>query len=687
MGCYRDSPLGHSFTNFTIFSGDLEPNKCFDRCNLDGHRFAGTQFLNMNNHLCFCGNSFRINLIIDLKNCNFKCGLNPSSLCGNKNLSIRIYSLKNRTESYELIAYDVGCFQTIGKVSPTNLNLTNRLAVFKCYEDYKSKYAAIDNEGSYFCFENIQSLNNVSDTKCGGIGTSKMYMILRKMIKLNCPAFVHKDVVFECILQVESLGSCFNLTIDFNDKERRELSFCDGNHSISKSYNSSGLFEIEVSVHNESLNINPNIYVKKAIDYMISPFDYLNNIIEISEYAEYIGCFNAISQSNIFYENSSIQELYNFSHSICFQKCRELDYKFSIIYQGDKCLCSNIYGTHIKLSDHQCKCSCMYNPDSNCGCFFFHLVYRLRDQRVMRNVRAVDLGCHEIINQNINMLIPENTNIACIEFCLNYGKSYNYASTFNKLYCACHTNINLTRKLSNIDCNLECPGNSSQMCGGYFGPRNVYEIKSSFFELISINPKTSIVNQNISIRLGLKSHYNSSEIKIDFGDNQTYFARTIKFDDQFTIQKSYNLSGNYTIKFKIVDQNLQLEADVNVVESLNLTKKIEKIFIYERGTFLNCALQFNFELSINHENYRKNQEVCSIKCAKNNFAYSAVRSSQMSCFCSNTRPNPISDTSCVCACVNSVNRLCGCFDRVRSYEIEKKNEKSQIIGIYYGCFS
>ncbi|CAF0870135.1 unnamed protein product [Brachionus calyciflorus] len=507
------------------------------------------------------------------------------------------------------------------------------------------------------------------------------------MIKLNCPAFVHKNVVFECILQVESLGTCFNLTIDFSDNEKRKLSFCDGNHSISKSYNSSGLFEIEVSVHNESLNINPNIYVKKVIDYTISPFDYLNNIIEISEYAEYIGCFYASSLSNIFYENSSIQELYNFSHSICFQKCRELDYKFAIIYQGDQCLCSNIYGTEVKLGDQQCKCPCLYNQDSNCGCNFFHLVYRLIDQRVSNNVKGIGLGCHEIINQNITRLIPENTNRACIEFCLNFGKSYNYASTFNKLFCACHTTIDLTEKLPNIDCDLECPGDSSQMCGGYFGPRNVYEIKSSFLELISLNPKTSIVNQNISIRLDLKSINNSSEIEIDFEDNQTYYARTTKFDDQFTIQKSYNLSGKYTIKFKVVDQNLQLEADVNVVETLNLRKPIDKIFIYERGKFMNCASQNNFDFPIDHVNYRKNQEVCSIQCAKNNFAYSSVRSSPKFCFCSNKRPNPISDTNCACACMNSTNRLCGCFGNMRTYEIEKKNEKSQIIGLYHGCFS
>ncbi|CAF0898956.1 unnamed protein product [Brachionus calyciflorus] len=339
MGCYRDSPLGHSFTSFTIFSGDFEPNKCFDRCKLNGHQFAGTQFLNTTSHVCFCGNSFRINLDVGSKYCTAKCGLSPSSLCGNKDTSIRIYNLKNRTENYELIAYNVGCFQTIREVSPTDLILTDRLTVFKCYEDYKSKYAAITSGGSYFCFENIDSLNKVSETNCffncencGGFGT--MYKILRKMIKLNCPAFVDKDVRFECILQVESLGSCFILTINFGDNEKRELSFCDGNHSIFKSYNSSGLFEIEVSVHNETLNINPIIYVKKAIENILSSFEHLNNNIDIQEYAEYIGCFYANALSNIYYENSLIQNLHNFTHINCFQKCRQLDYNFAIIYQG-----------------------------------------------------------------------------------------------------------------------------------------------------------------------------------------------------------------------------------------------------------------------------------------------------------------------------------------------------------------
>ncbi|CAF1132352.1 unnamed protein product, partial [Brachionus calyciflorus] len=149
----------------------------------------------------------------------------------------------------------------------------------------------------------------------------------------------------------------------------------------------------------------------------------------------------------------------------------------------------------------------------------------------------------------------------------------------------------------------------------------------SFLELIYLNQKTSIVNQNISLYLDVKSIYNSSEIKINFGDNETYYVKTTKSHDQFKIQKSYNLSGKYTLKFEVIDQNLQLEADVKVVESLNFTRKIPKIFIDERGNFLNCALQNNFEQTINHKNYRKNQEVCSIQCAKFNFAYSAVRSS------------------------------------------------------------
>ena len=47
-----------------------------------------------------------------------------------------------------------------------------------------------------------------------------------------------------------------------------------------------------------------------------------------------------------------------------------------------------------------------------------------------------------------------------------------------RFYCSCEKSLNLDQKLDESECNIKCPGNSSQICGGYFGPRSVFNFKS-----------------------------------------------------------------------------------------------------------------------------------------------------------------------------------------------------------------
>lgn len=62
------------------------------------------------------------------------------------------------------------------------------------------------------------------------------------------------------------------------------------------------------------------------------------------------------------------------------------------------------------------------------------------------------------------------TNEKCIQDCFNHAKKYIYAGTQYHRECWCGNKLP-TLKVGNEDCNFDCTGNSTQLCGGngYFG--------------------------------------------------------------------------------------------------------------------------------------------------------------------------------------------------------------------------
>ena len=75
-------------------------------------------------------------------------------------------------------------------------------------------------------------------------------------------------------------------------------------------------------------------------------------------------------------------------------------------------------------------------------------------------------------------------------------------------------------------------------------------------------------------------------------------------------------------------------------------------------------------------------------CLKNNYKSSTLGvSSTSTCYCDITLQAQISENSCWCSCINSINRFCGCSDNLarRVYSVRSQNTSGMIISVYSGC--
>ncbi|CAF0954174.1 unnamed protein product, partial [Brachionus calyciflorus] len=666
VGCYKDNELYRDLRNGYIFNSDLGSNFCFDFCREKKFEFAAIQYYNESFFFCSCDNRYgTLPSYIDNKQC--LCTANGFEFCGCRNFN-RVYRLNNRTKITEISIGFFGCYSKIFQ-DFEETPLTNELSSIICSErnlefsaNYKrNKFTCLPPQGSSI---NGIACNSTCANKelCEPNNGTTVYHTQKTEIVVLCPNLVQINETFTCNISIQSQQILtYDLTINYGDSKFEHKSLTSNGIQISKAYASNGLFTINILVGGRNMSLNPQIYVSNnswlLFSNMISNKTFNSSLVySYADFADYIGCFSAKSFQNAYSDVFKLEDKIENPYE-CMKKCMNYNYSYAIIGQYGNCRCTTRYGMLLKENDDACRCVCQMSSDNYCGCEEYFKIYQIRLEKMFDIVQARYLGCY-IFNFTYfaSKHSTYNTNGLCLDFCRING--YSFFSTYNGFYCNCENGYFPLSfiKIDENECNYKCPGNNSQTCGGYFGPRSFFEILTRNIHLTSFSNFVGKINENLQFRLESNYSYYHNSFEIDFGDdhkkNLQFYNQKIHLDKNYTNKGLYNI----LIRSSAFESTLKMELLITNDSIIEKKRKLDKdITIYENGELIGCFKDTNFE-SRNHQYFPKNQEVCGSQCKRENFIYSAV-SSEENCFCGNSPVSGFSSSSnCMCGCAYSIDR-------------------------------
>ncbi|RNA12973.1 transmembrane receptor [Brachionus plicatilis] len=717
LGCFNDHflrvPQYHetSDDNFNI-------SKCFEICRNQNFSFAGTFKIGHFSHRCICENRFATRMI-NQTFCEYQCKGDETTFCGGLWAWSRFYSLKNRSTSYELHLnnIEIHLFRATNRFSTSNNWNSSILAAKKCVENKNYSFSSLINNDFYACLSeddliesiDIQNFKNITnDTKIDYDESEheidNVYLIEKKKISIDCPPYININESVECQLNAEFFDDFLDIEIDFNDGEIQIYKLDNGIHFFKKIYNISGLFTINVRIKNKEINLNPLIYVKQDFTSLnwtdnssISNNDYHN-------YYQYMGCF--FNQWNI-YPDSDNFIIENSKFKIdCLEECKKKNYTYSIINHS-QCLCTNKYGLYGLYHDQHCECICVHSNDEYCGCGGFEMVYKLKGTSEFSTTRASFKGCFYVDSVPNSYFLGQNTVSLCLKYCIK--KNAKFFAISNGFECFCENENNFGLQVDTRLCDIKCPGNSSEICGGYFGLMSLYEITYASIVLTTAN-KEIMINQ--SFKLNFKFNEIPFEeimyFTIEFGDGDTKIVIYSEIDSEsfqeqnvvvikrhnensiseISIEKEYQDIGPHSIRVYNKEEINILSIDILIRSNETIYSGFEQkfIFIYENGDYVGCFWNIDYD-QINYHLLVKNQEICAAQCTYNGYLFSATQNHiGRACLCRSSYPIYQNRSSCYCACPYSNHRFCGCHDFTRLYKIQVNTTKTSMIGIYSGCF-
>ncbi|CAF1064137.1 unnamed protein product, partial [Brachionus calyciflorus] len=251
-------------------------------------------------------------------------------------------------------------------------------------------------------------------------------------------------------------------------------------------------------------------------------------------------------------------------------------------------------------------------------------------------------------------------------------------------YCNCEQKIlNETEQISEENCQLKCPSNKKQTCGGYFGPKSFYEIKKTILSLSALPSHIGKINETIAFKIEINEIISFVNfLRIDFGD-----GTKINFSlmDIFLIEKKYSKKGLYKIEVASINYELNAEIDILIKDN---TKKLfvnsREVFIFDNGEIVGCIENISSLTTQIHGYLPRNSEVCSSQCLKKGFSFTALRNSY--CNCINTSLSTIQIDSCLCACPYTNDRICGCLYNSIIFKIQNNEKSTMAVGTFRGCF-
>ncbi|CAF0900880.1 unnamed protein product [Brachionus calyciflorus] len=705
IGCYRDSLIPEDLKIFETLFDDFDANKCFQKCRDKGYLFAGTRSLDNSSYLCLCDDKYGTKRKTDDWYCECKCKGNPTTFCGCFDVTAtttyyynRIYKLRNRTNSYELVVNYIGCFANFfqNELFFNKSWATPRLTSKKCFEDMNRNISANLNSSHFTCLDEINMELIVDDTYCGicynNLNESciksdaiSIYYIKKNSITIKCPYFVYLNQNFECDLKLELLNNSYNIEIDFEDGQFVNLNGRGNNIKIQKNYSTEGLFTLSLKMLDSNLTVNPQIFVKEQNISSNSneSFNEDYNLIEFPQYGKYVGCYYHFWYFNLYNELLSINS-WDRKPWICMKKCKSSNYKYAFIGENF-CFCSMKYGVLEKTYDNYCKCPCFGSLEYFCGCAYYYIVYRVGNLEKYEITQGIYMGCSDMAIATNSTYISFNTNGVCLRHCLERG--FKYFSTHDGFYCNCENNLFLEyERISEEDCVLKCPANSSQKCGGYLERRSFYKITKKTLFLRVMPSQIGKVNETFTFRLEFDSNNLIYSMNINFGDGE---KRNFTINQDKEIHKVYTQNGLFKVEVNSFDSEFNVQLDILISDeteerSFSLNSDVT---IFNNGELIGC-INHDSSLKLNeHKYFPYNQEVCSSQCKRNGFLFSAVRADTYHyCHCLNASLTPLETNNCLCRCSFSNDRLCGCFSNSLLYKIQTDEKSTMIKGVYKGCF-
>ncbi|CAF0920644.1 unnamed protein product [Brachionus calyciflorus] len=574
IGCFRDTLDTLDFDISEKIFDEFDANKCFENCRIKGFLFAGTRSINEVSYLCLCGNKYGAFKKFGNEYCECTCKGNPTTFCGCSFSTYynRVYRILNRTKSYELLANYIGCFSNLlpSLLISSKSWPSNRLMSKKCSENYNSNYSA-SFDGSYFMCPNVINLNHTineancnklcsknSNETCGGSKALTIYSISKNSFSVKCPDLVYVNQSFTCDLRLELINKSFNFSIDFDDGQSIYLSGNKSFANIYKKYLLPRFYTMNIKLLGSNVNLNPQVLVKDELSNNLNGTIILkDDLIEHPQFGEYIGCFVHYVFLN-FRKELLITKISTRIPRVCIAECKNQNYTYALIGE-DFCICSMKYGSLNAYSDDSCECLCYHSPDSFCGCNAYFLVYKIKNRQKFEITQGIYKGCFDSVHKyNGTYILNYNNNEICLKKCLQLG--YKYFSTHNKYYCNCEQNlINETDRIGEDNCQLECPSNQNQTCGGYFGPKSFYEIKSIILSFSALPSHIRKINETVIFKIEINSNNLIYLMTINFGDGT---QKNFSMKDFFIMEKTYNQKGLYKIEVYFLNSEFSVELDI-----------------------------------------------------------------------------------------------------------------------------
>ncbi|XP_075237841.1 uncharacterized protein LOC142334050 isoform X2 [Lycorma delicatula] len=496
VGCYIDGGFNNRLMNGykENFDSTNSPNVCIKLCNSKGFAYAGMQYESE----CFCDNllpSFKLRA--EESDCNKLCPGNRNEKCGGDwRLSVYKTGLQEANSNHEELEY-VGCFIDD---NPENrfLNghhedfhnvLTPHFCVGLCYR-LGFLYAGLQYNIQCFCgdrhpFSEVmvddsqcsKTCPGDKSKKCGGDWRLSIYStsISGKKSEIENYIGCYIDGGFNnrlmtgykqnfhdtnspnvCIklcnskgfayagMQYESECFCDNLLPSF--KQRAEESDC--NKPCPGNRNDKCGGDWRLSVYKTGLQeANSN-----------------------HEELEYVGCFIDDNPENRFL-NGHHEDFHNvLTPHFCVGLCYRLGFLYAGLQYNIQCFCGDRHPfSEVMVDDSQCSKTCPGDKSKKCGGDWRLSIYSTSISDFPADGKYIgcfiDSGENRLLTGKSVKLQKTNTPRRCLNYCLI--NHFLYAGLQYNFECFCGNKLPEIAAPDN-DCFLECPGDSSEACGGHW---------------------------------------------------------------------------------------------------------------------------------------------------------------------------------------------------------------------------
>ncbi|ORX41227.1 hypothetical protein BD324DRAFT_606840 [Kockovaella imperatae] len=162
----------------------------------------------------------------------------------------------------------------------------------------------------------------------------------------------------------------------------------------------------------------------------------------------------------------------------CQAGCAALNYSLAAVTSGNQCRCGNQWVGSSLYPDSMCNLPCSGNKSETCGAQFISELYSTAPytasiQAAIATKPVGWAGCYKDPYSgtgyyNFSRYDSSNNPSRCQATCTGLGYSWMILEVGN--YCRC-TNTDPTKGNTlvpfNINCNVQCPGDQSQTCGGW----------------------------------------------------------------------------------------------------------------------------------------------------------------------------------------------------------------------------